>query len=269
MNSDYKQAIQEEYEFLKQELKVSLDEIKKDTKLVLITHDATKSSANPFSIGFQPSTIKEARRFQDLLVEECLLRDIEIVGVTREHMRSTLTQHLQNEAKLTKLYTRLEQCTPNEGVSFVLLQWIPCIMHMETRIGVKILTMLLAEGLAHAKSSSHPKYQQTSSKSREEEFCAAVNNVINNSILGSGFNKWQFNVPIESSPAQGVGNVIGTILLENTKVRSLIDNIEQLIAVCLPPGEVERVNDWIQAVSNYQIVMKIFRKRKETTQMQS
>ena len=34
MNSDYKQAIQEEYEFLKQELKVSLDEIKKDTKLV-------------------------------------------------------------------------------------------------------------------------------------------------------------------------------------------------------------------------------------------
>ena len=58
MNNDYRAAIEEVYEALKEELKVSLDEISKTTKLVLISHDARESAANPFSIGFQPSTIE-------------------------------------------------------------------------------------------------------------------------------------------------------------------------------------------------------------------
>ena len=80
-------------------------------------------------------------------------------------------------------------------------------------------------------------------------------------MLGSGFNKWQFHVPIEASKTQGVGNVIGTISLENTKVRALVDNIEKLITVCLPPEEVERTNDWTRAVSSYREGMKILRKK--------
>ena len=71
-------------------------------------------------------------------------------------------------------------------------------MHMETQVGIKILTMLLAEGLVHAKGSSCPNYQHSSSKAREEELCSAVNNAINNFILGSGVNKWHFKVPIEA-----------------------------------------------------------------------
>ena len=92
-------------------------------------------------------------------------------------MCATLTQSLQNEANLSKIYARLEQCTPTEGVSFVLLQWIPCIMHMEIRVGIKILTML-SQGLAHTKGSSHPNYQQSSLKAREEEFYISINKVI-------------------------------------------------------------------------------------------
>ena len=88
---------------------------------------------------------------------------------------------------------------------------------MEKQVGI-IHTMLLAEGLADAKGSSHPNYQHSSSKAREKECCSAVNNDIKNSILDFGFNKWQFEVPIEASKSKGVGKVIGTILLENTKV---------------------------------------------------
>ena len=73
MNSEYKHAIEEEYQVLKEELKVSLDDITNSSKIVLGSNDATKSAANPFSIECQPSTIEEASDFQDLLVEECLL----------------------------------------------------------------------------------------------------------------------------------------------------------------------------------------------------
>ena len=59
-----------------------MGEIKKGTKLILNEHDVTESAANPFMIGFQPSTIDKASTSQDLLVEECLLRDLDIVNVT-------------------------------------------------------------------------------------------------------------------------------------------------------------------------------------------
>ena len=144
---------------------------------------------------------------------------------------------------------------------FLLLQWIPCIMHMENRVGIKILTMLLSEGLAHAKGGTQPSYQQASVKAREHAFCASVNSIINNTILGSGFNKWQFSVPIEVSKTLGVGNIIGTISIENTKVRELVDNIDLLLTVCLPPEEVERIDKWRVAIRNYSQAMCILRKK--------
>ena len=49
--------------------------------------------------------------------------------------------------------------------------------------------------------------------------------VINCEILGSGYNKWQFEVPLETSKHAGEGTVIGTINIENTKIRELVDNI--------------------------------------------
>ena len=70
-------------------------------------------------------------------------------------------------------------------------------------------------------------------------------------------------MPIEASKSQGAGNVIGTILHENTKVLVLVDNIEELIAVCLPPQEVEKVNDLTRAVSRYWMGIKILHKKEE------
>ena len=133
------------------------------------------------------------------------------------------------EEHLRKLSARLNHCTPEEGMSFVLLQWIPCILHMENRIGIKILTLLLAEGLSHAKSGSHPLYQQSSKAKRERAFAQKIEDIINCQILGSGFNKWQFKVPLENSKKPGEGTVIGTINIENTKVHELVNNVEKIL----------------------------------------
>ena len=102
---------------------------------------------------------------------------------------------------------------------------------MENRISINILTMLLSEGLLHAKGGTHSSYQQTPIKTREESFCSSVNDVINNNILGSGMNKWHFLVPIEVSKTLGVGNIIVTISIENTKVREPVNNIDILLPI--------------------------------------
>ena len=54
-------------------------------------------------------------------------------------------------------------------MSFVLLQWIPCILHIENQIGIKMLTLLLAKVLSREKSRSHAHYQQISKAERERE----------------------------------------------------------------------------------------------------
>ena len=55
--------------------------------------------------------------------------------------------------------------------------------------------------------------------------------------------------------------MIGTIILENTKVQALVDNIGELIAVFLSPQQFERVNDWTREVSSYWMGMKILQKK--------
>ena len=70
-------------------------------------------------------------------------------------------------------------------------------------------------------------------------------------MLGSGLNKWQFCVPRENSKRAGEETVIGTVNMENTKSRTIIENIESLIDIVLPPKENERKEKWVQAVSHY------------------
>ena len=94
---------------------------------------------------------------------------------------------------------------------------------------IKIITLLFAEGLSHAKGKTHPLYQQNSQKEREIVFTEKVEEVINSQILGSGFNKWQFQVPLETSKRPGEGTIIGTINIENTKARKIAENIDKLV----------------------------------------
>ena len=261
MNSTYREDLQKEYEEMMSHLSGSLEEINNKSKIKLILHDKTEKTADPKSVDFIPQTVEEDLTFQDLLVEECLLRDMEIVDKSTANLQSDLRDALKQEEKLRKLEHRLKHCTPEEGMCFVLLQWIPCILHMENRIGIKIFTLLLIEGLSHAKGKTHPEYQKTSKKEREEAYFNAIKNKINQQILGSGLNKWQFTVPRESSKTAGEGTVIGIVNMENTKICTVVDHIDDLIDLCLPPEESEQKKKWLEAVSNYRQSMIIVRKK--------
>ena len=210
------------------ELSVSLDEIKNNSQLKIIDHNETEKIADPLSIDFEPTTVAEASKFMDLLVEESLLRDMDVLN-TREELQSELKIKLGQEEHLRQISARLQHCTQEEGMSFVLIQWIPCILHIENCIGIKIITLLFAEGLSHTKRKTHPLYQQNSQKEREIAFKEKVEEVISCQILGSGFNKWQFQVPLERSKRPGEGTIIGTINFENTKACKIVENMENLI----------------------------------------
>ena len=69
-----------------------------------------------------------------------------------------------------------------------IMAFIPCIMHMETRIGIKILTLALIEGLSSAQGGRlHPaKYAQCrTSKQREDKYISTIQDIMNKTIIGS------------------------------------------------------------------------------------
>ena len=73
----------------------------------------------------------------------------------------------------------------------------------------------------------------------------AVNDVMNNQILGAGYSKWQFSVPIKISKTEGVEHIIGKISIKNTKVSELINNLDKILTLCLPPEEVDRLKNGV------------------------
>ena len=139
MTSSYKDQIEKEYEEMISNLSTSLEEIRQKSELKLITHDEIEKNSDPYSVDFVPKSVEEAAIFHDLLVEECILRNVDIIYKTTSTLQLELKDALIQEKHLSKLEGRLKHCTPDEGMCFLLLQWIPCILHMENRIGIKNL----------------------------------------------------------------------------------------------------------------------------------
>ena len=78
---------------------------------------------------------------------------------------------------------------------------------------------------------AHPNVaNENSEKERIKLFSNLVENAINTSVLGDSRLPYQFTIPIETNRSTGKSQ-IGTINLENTKVRSIIENLSYLISM--------------------------------------
>ena len=63
-----------------------IQETDKESQLKVILLDNTEKKADPFSTDFDPATLAEESQFQALLIEESLLRDMDIVEKSREEL---------------------------------------------------------------------------------------------------------------------------------------------------------------------------------------
>jgi hypothetical protein len=110
-------------------------------------------------------------------------------------------------------------------------QAIPCIMHLENRVGEKIITVLLA--------------------------MAADNfqNQTNNTTLTTHFAQWKL-------PLNQKGDTICKVLLTNNKEWLFVDNIDVLVNhVFSAPINEQHKQIWLKLVSDYRDAMRILWKR--------
>ena len=119
---------------------------------------------------------------------------------------------------------KLDRATSAEGVKFLILQLVPYILHLETRIGLKLLTLMCKEGLTNTKGKILNVIQSIGSENKREKFYREnIENLFNNSIIGSGHNILQYVLPLEKTlKAQDEKLVPTTLKMQKYEESSII-----------------------------------------------
>lgn len=98
---------------------------------------------------------------------------------------------------------------------------------MENRNGIKLLTMVLIEGLSNAKKKSlYPDVNAAGT--RVVRFVSDIERIINTSILGSEDDPCQWMCPFDPKKKE-----ICPITMDNVRTRRIVDSLDTLVDFCV------------------------------------
>jgi len=271
INPNMLESMATQVEALKNLLLVTVDEVVKNSKMRFENPDRLKPTSETYlkSIGFLPQNHTEKTKFSALLTKELMLRGLSTDGdivIRRERLRDAL----RREYELRNLLKKIEHGTPQENALFLVMQSIPCILHCANRVNLKILTVLLCEGLSNAKKGKVLS-QFPSEGRRIDEFLLGIERIVNTSILGQVEDPSQWRVPT-NLPTSKLATEIGIICMVNDKSVKIVDYLEELILYCIPsendtdePIEPNRRSKWLRCIPKYRSAMLKLRQHNNFT----
>jgi hypothetical protein len=235
---------------------MSFNFVKKRTKVLYDPTDLTRET-NVYNIDYIPSgaTLDEERAnrsfFSNLLVSELQLRKLPLFGGL-EDRRERLKALLKVEQQLDIIMQAISRGKEGEEAALMLIsQAIPCIMHLENRVGEKIITVLLVRATEKCQNG----------RTIGATFLKNVQDLVNTKILGSETRPKQWKVPLNEK-----GDSIAKVSLSNAKTRIFIENILQLIDfVFSSPEDNDMKTVWRTMLQDYSDAMSILRKQSEYT----
>jgi hypothetical protein len=164
---------------------------------------------------------------------------------------------LKEEATITRLSKEMAHGEVKEGAYFLLMNALPCVLHMENRNGIKILSMLLIEGLSNAKKRLL-FIEVNAEDTRVSCFVSEMVNLFNMSILGSCEDPCQWICPFDPKRKE-----FGPITMDNVRTRHIIDALDIIVDVCVIDEGGKAL--WMIALINYRISMVLLRKKEDFT----
>jgi hypothetical protein len=126
-------------------------------------------------------------------------------------------------------------------------------MHLENRVGEKLLSLLLSQGAI--------RYQKDRNCSSLDGYVQAVQNIVRTQILGTRRRPKQWRLPLSKDKKE-----VTQVKLSNKTTRKVMKKISLLIEYIYDkPEDEETKNTWLSLVGNYNPAMEILRKRSEYT----
>ncbi len=103
-----------------------------------------------------------------------------------------LKQYLMVEQKLNMIVSAISRSEEGkETVMILILQAIPCVMHLENNVGKKLIMVFLAMGAE--------RFHQEKGVRSLKQFARNVNHIVNTRILGTVSHPKKWKVPINDS----------------------------------------------------------------------
>jgi hypothetical protein len=136
-----------------------------------------------------------------------------------------LRERLEQEIELKRLLRAIDVCTPDPKAIVHINKTIPCILHLEIRVGIKMFFMIASQGLS----------VQTDKK-KQDDYVSNIEKVVNQNILGTYIQPCQWFFPMKVKEIDGEKNllVLGEVGFTNPRVHVIVQSLELLIDVCIP-----------------------------------
>jgi len=207
------------------------------------------ATINPFNIDFlcvgntPQETAALTRDFSSLVAVELWLHKVSLQG-SLEDQKQHLKQYLTVEDKLERIQKSIDCGKEGKKAAQVLIsKVIPCIMHLENRVGEKLITVLLACG--------GEQYQKRNTKGLLY-FAAQVQSIVNTHILGTMSRPKQWKMLLGEK-----NDTVLKVSLSNKK-RQFVDNIVTSIDhVFQHPDDAKNCAVWHYLVEKYCEAMEI------------
>jgi hypothetical protein len=236
----------------------SFNEVQSKTKLTYDPCDLNKDN-NMYNIDYIPigateDESMEARTFfSNLLSSELRLRGLPQNG-NLEERRERLRAHLKVEQRIKLISDAVARGKEGAEAALILLsQAIPCIMHLENRVGEKLITILLAMGAE--------RFQRTRGIKSLTRYATGIQHIVNTKVLGTLQRPKQWKVPLSDS-----GDKVNKVSFSNKKTRQFVDNMYVLIDFIFAAQEDAELKDiWYKMVQDYSEALVILRQQNEFT----
>ena len=124
---------------------------------------------NRQSVNFLPIRVEESTDFTRLLIKMMRLRGRSMLQKDVAQLQDELRDCLTAEANMEKLIGQICEGKTREEAMEHITTFILCIMHCETRVGIKTPTMLFIEGLSNYQGAKFLHLADVTSKSAREQ----------------------------------------------------------------------------------------------------
>jgi hypothetical protein len=233
-----------------------IDNLRASTVKYYANTTAVSRTTDALSTHYQPRDEDEKDQFIDLLFSELLLYNLSVEG-NLEQLREWLLSKLILEEKYRASLQKLAHCTALEVSAIALMHKIPCILHGENRVGIKLLTMVLMEGVSNAierKIFGHIN----SIKERIKAYAMSIENLLNQQILGDDDGPAQWSIPMSDD-----GKTVGAITSDNNRIRLILNSFEMLINASII--DITRREKYHFSIPHYRDAMTIVWQQQEYT----
>jgi hypothetical protein len=202
----------------------AFDEVQQSTKLLTDPTQATKrTDVHHIEFAYDCSDRAKKNAHSVLIAKECVLRGIPIQGKSLEEWREALLAVVEVERRI-KFLRKIQKWYEEGRTTVPLVEFIefliPCILHLENRVGEKILTMILRWGF-NAITEGTPM-----------EYIKSMQDTFRVSVLGTPQSPSQWKLQY-SKGSDGVLK-IEPVSERNETVRCMMNSVDSIIEAALP-----------------------------------